>query len=432
MDMLYGTNTIDPGSSDASYYSTDAELYVYFTAGTQQELNDFFWYINFSLIHVPQITIKLTNNLPVSLLTLSDFQPNTIYNILVENGTLDFFPAFNSLNRFFPYVDVFQGTTGLNWDNYLGSLSTIIAQSGSPFDGLNSTQLKPMSLGYPLTIFRKSNDTVNFENWMLFRIREIHTMNCPDFNNVFKISFPYGMAIDYSARSTGNCILTFFCFAGNFYGPLDLCKLSFSDIKYTGDKNLTGTRGLSEGAKIFSFDSTSSSLWNGVSVYSNPFSFIIPPNGTIHTSASASSKINSQYYSAPSNGILMSPQYPYKIDSKLMKNSTLINMKIFHNTQFEFDFVDIDLSFNSSLMIYNSTYLLLNLNGTQNYGGKLQINSTNVTLVYTPASNATEKGFLINYSLRGISIHTTPSSSSLIKPINILTLLIVGMIIMFK
>uniref|UniRef100_A0A914DUC8 CUB domain-containing protein n=1 Tax=Acrobeloides nanus TaxID=290746 RepID=A0A914DUC8_9BILA len=107
-------------------------------------------------------------------------------------------------------------------------------------------------------------------------------------------------------------------------------------------------------------------------------------------------------------------------------------MKVFHNTQFEFDFVDIDLSSNSYLMIYNSTYLLLNLNGTQNYGDKLQINSTNVTLVYTPASNAIEKGFLINYSLRDISVHTTPSSSSLIKPINILTLLIVGMIIMFK
>ena len=56
-------------------------------------------------------------------------------------------------------------------------------------------------------------------------------MNCPDFNNVFKIYSR--MAIDYSAKSTGNCILTFLCFT-NYYGhPLDLCKLSFSDIKYT-------------------------------------------------------------------------------------------------------------------------------------------------------------------------------------------------------
>uniref|UniRef100_A0A914C503 CUB-like domain-containing protein n=1 Tax=Acrobeloides nanus TaxID=290746 RepID=A0A914C503_9BILA len=237
--IMNGTNTVDIGSSDASYYSTDAELYVYFTAGTQQELNNYFgWSINFSLIHVPQIIINLTNNSPASLLTLSDFQPNTIYNILVENGTLDFFLAatfFEDLNQFyFPYVDVFQGTTGLYWNNYLGSLSTIIAQPGSPFDGQSNAQLKPMSLGYPLTIFRKSNvdfDTVDFENWMLFRIRESHAMNCPDFNNVFKINSR--MAIDYSAKSTGNCILTFLCFTGDVGHPLDLCKLSFSDIKYT-------------------------------------------------------------------------------------------------------------------------------------------------------------------------------------------------------
>ena len=73
---------------------------------------------------MPQITINLTNNSPASLLTLSDFQPNTIYNILVENGTLDFFPATRFLKGFdqffFSYVDVFQGTTGLYWDNYLG------------------------------------------------------------------------------------------------------------------------------------------------------------------------------------------------------------------------------------------------------------------------------------------------------------------------
>uniref|UniRef100_A0A914DV17 Uncharacterized protein n=1 Tax=Acrobeloides nanus TaxID=290746 RepID=A0A914DV17_9BILA len=129
---------------DASYYSTDAELYVYFTAGTQELTSHSIWYISFSLIPVPQITINLTNNSPASLLTLSDFQPNTIYNILVENGTLDFFPAttfFYYLNRFFPYIDVFKGTPGLYWDNYLGSLSTIIAQSESPFDGLNKRSL---------------------------------------------------------------------------------------------------------------------------------------------------------------------------------------------------------------------------------------------------------------------------------------------------
>uniref|UniRef100_A0A914CSN9 Uncharacterized protein n=1 Tax=Acrobeloides nanus TaxID=290746 RepID=A0A914CSN9_9BILA len=42
-----------------------------------------------------------------------------------------------------------------------------------------------------------------------------------------------------------------------------------------------------------------------------------------------------------------------------MGNSTLIKMKVYDNTQLEFNFVDIDLSSNSSLMIYNSNYLLL-------------------------------------------------------------------------
>uniref|UniRef100_A0A914CKF9 CUB domain-containing protein n=1 Tax=Acrobeloides nanus TaxID=290746 RepID=A0A914CKF9_9BILA len=116
-------------------------------------------------------------------------------------------------------------------------------------------------------------------------------------------------------------------------------------------------------------------------------------------------------------------------------------MEFFDKTQIEFDLVDIDLSPNSSLMI--DTNLLLNLNGTQIYGEKLQINSKYLILVYTPAPNATERGFLIHYSLNRLyivndsSVHTNvsyyaPSSSSLIKPINILTLFIVGMIIMNK
>ena len=44
-----------------------------------------------------------------------------------------------------------------------------------------------------------------------------------------------------------------------------------------------------------------------------------------------------------------------------MKNSTLIKMKVYDNTQLEFHFVDIDLSSNSSLLIYNFNYLLLKL-----------------------------------------------------------------------
>uniref|UniRef100_A0A914E8W0 CUB domain-containing protein n=1 Tax=Acrobeloides nanus TaxID=290746 RepID=A0A914E8W0_9BILA len=423
----------------SNIFTSDKQLYVNFISGTQT--NSSGWLIILALIkNDPQNFINLTSDSSTSLLTLNELQLNSPYNIMVEDGTLDLFVStlyWGYLQRYFHYVDVFNGT-GLYWDNYLGTLYDIIQNQSSLFDGFSSTQLKPITLNYPLTIIRKKsrhNDTLFMENWLLLRIRDKHAVNCPDTNNVFKI-YSTGMTIDYTARQSGDCILTVLCLTGLPDMPKPVCKLDLSGIRYTGNGNLIGARGLSNKTEIFNLNSQSTSAWTDLTVYANPFSFIIPSNGQIHVNASAEydfsfgNTINC--YPLPQNGILMSPQYPYANNPNLMENSTLTTTYLIAFTpsaQFELTFISLDLKPNSFLKIYDYSNVYLNLNGTQGPIDKKQIISENLTISYAPGINVNEKGFLISYSVVDTAVHTTPSSSDIIRPLNIFILFLLKVVI---
>jgi hypothetical protein len=60
----------------------------------------------------------MTSNSPVTQLASRQLKGNKILEVYAENGaTLDLFPSGDDLGD----IDVFQGTDGLNWTNYLGT-----------------------------------------------------------------------------------------------------------------------------------------------------------------------------------------------------------------------------------------------------------------------------------------------------------------------
>uniref|UniRef100_A0A914DA55 CUB domain-containing protein n=1 Tax=Acrobeloides nanus TaxID=290746 RepID=A0A914DA55_9BILA len=386
------------------FYAAEKGFTITFTAGSHQgdclvaqtSGLDCLWLITMQLVKNPEVMqLNMTSNSPVTQLASRQLRGNKILEVYAENGaTLDLFSSGNDLGD----IDVFKGTDGLNWTNHLGTVWELNNKENSlAYDA--SGQLKPVNLTYPLTMVYTG--TVD-NNQLLFRNREKLSANCQDSNNIFKIYEGKLLNVVYSANSTGDCVLSFLCDT-DVNQP---CLLQFNNINYKGDKDLIGTRGFTNDTILFAFDSNSTSLWNNVYFYANPFSLIIPQNGqiSIDISAAAQGNAGSNIYtprkiSPNTSGILMSPQYPRPNCTNQNQTATYLQpAESTYTIAYELNFVGFDLSGNSNLQFFDNSDLKLSFNASTKTPIPAQnITSGNLTVMYTPDNTSTEKGYLIQY-----------------------------------
>lgn len=231
----------------------------------------------------------------------------TLLTIFASNGTLEWY--YQGIEQGLPSSGTIYFYQSSNLRNFTGLL--VYPQNIQ----LNKARID----GNPITLFFVGSSLNNII--LTYRIKEYHAANCLGENLIFSSNFIQSFQI--GANHSGPCIFsiispsTIWTNYSNF--------LVFTSLRYENNSVVSVVSGYNSTYTLFGFNKTTAQFYNGVYLFGNFLSLIIPP-GSVLNGRYRSDLINPTIRHMYDNGefvdVIMSPNYPYMVKANENINIT--------------------------------------------------------------------------------------------------------------